>query len=182
MILTHRNRWHSGTKTIFARSHVCARTCRRSSPILIVYRRRSAPGWLGNDNQKPSPLRSRMVAFERGTHDQQAEAIGRTQSPISIARSLRTVSLSCSSIYTPCAVGARARHSICTFGESNESSHTFNKKRTFRRRFADLLAADGRVEPSATTKPPTFDGRRTFECAFSNTLWGVLSNRVGGPT
>jgi hypothetical protein len=78
--------------------------------------------------------------------------------------------------------GARARHSTRTPGESNGSSVTLDKKSTSRRGLADLLTADGRVKPSATTKPPTFDGRSTLGCAFSKALTGVHSNRVGGST
>lgn len=182
MILTHLDVQQAGTNSIFARSQACARTCRRSSPILIVYWQRSAPGWLGNGKQKPFPLRIRTAASEHGSYDQQAEAVTRSPNPISVAGSRLTTSLICSSMQTISEVYARARHSTCTLGKSGESSHTVDKKCTSRRRFADLLTAYGRVERSATTKSPTFDGRPTFGCAFSNALTGVLTNRVGGPT
>ena len=182
MILTHLNLQHSATKAMCARSYVCARNCRRSSPIHFVYWRRSQRGWLGNGNQKPSALRSRTATSDRGSYDQQAEAVTLSPNPISTARSLRTSSSSYPSMQTSSAVDARARHSICTLGESNENSHTLDRKCTSRRRLAGVHATDGRVEPSATTKAPTFDGRRTFGCAVSNVLTGVLSNRVGGLT
>ena len=182
MILTHLNLQRAGREATFVCPLARAQTSRHSSLIPIACCQRSAPVWLGNRNQKSSPQRFRAAASERGTHDQQAEAVGRTRSPISIARSLRAMSLSCSLMQTSSAMGVRAQHSMCKLGESNESLHTLNKKSTSPRKFADLLTADGRVEPSATTKPPTFDGRRTFGCAFNNALKGVLSNRVGGPT
>ena len=182
MVLTHLNGHQAGTNAVLAPSQARARTCRRSSPIPIAYWQRSAPGWLGNGNQKPSPLPSRTADCERGTHDQQAEAIERTRSPTGIARSLRTISSSCSSMQTASALGARARQSICTLGQSNESSHTLNQTRTPRLRFGDLVTADGRLEFFATTKPPTFDGLWRFTHALSNALAGVLSNRLGGPT
>jgi hypothetical protein len=182
MILTRLNVQQAGTNAIFARSQACARTFRRSSPISIVYWQRSAPGWPGSGNQKPFPLRPRTAARERGTHDEHAEAIGRPRSPISIARSLRTTPSSCSAMRTASAMGARLHRSIRAPGESNENARTLTRKCRSRRRFADLLTPYGRVERSATTKPPTFDGRPTVGRAFSNALTRVLSNRVGGPT
>jgi hypothetical protein len=181
MIRTHLNLRHSGRKAIFARSHACARTCRCSSLIAVVCRERSALGGHGVGNQKASSARFCAAASERGIHDQPAEAIGPGRSPIGTTRSLR-MSSSCSSVQTSSAVGASARRSTCTIGESNGNSHTLDKKCTSCRGFADLLTADGRVERSATTKPPTVDGWRTFGCALCNALAGVLSNRVGGPT
>jgi hypothetical protein len=181
MILAHLNVQHSGTTAISARSHACSRTCRRSSLTAVACRERSAPGGDGVGNQEPSSPRFCAAASERGIHDQSAEPIGRSRSPIGIARSLRTMSSSCS-MQTSSAVGARARHSKCTLGESNESSHRLNKKCASRRRFADLLTADGRVEPSTTTKPPTLDGLCTFAQALNNALTGALSNRLGSLT
>jgi hypothetical protein len=182
MIRTHLNLRHSGRNAIFTRSHACARTCRRSSLILIVHWRRSAPDWLGNGNQKPSPLRFPTAACERRRCDQRAESVIRSRSPISIARQIRTVSLSCSSTPTAFAVGARLHRSMCVSSESNESSRTLDRKCTSRDRFADVHATDRRVEPSATIKPPTFDGLCTFARALNNALTRVLSKRVGGPT
>jgi hypothetical protein len=182
MIRTHLNLRNPGRKAIFARSRASTRTCRRLPPFAITCWRRSAPGWLGIGNQKSSVVRSRAPAFECGTQDEHAEAIGPTRSPISIARSLRTSSLSSSSMRTSSAGGAHVRHPLCTLGEANESSHALNKNRTSRRRFADLLTADGRVHSFATTKPATFGGRPIFGCAFSNALTGVLPNQVGAPT
>jgi len=182
MILTRLNLPHADRNAIFARPLVCARTSRRSFVIRIARWQRSAPGWLGKGNQKPSPLRSRTAASDHGSYDQQAEAVIRSPNPISITRSLPTTSLSCSSMRTASAVGARLHRSTCAPGESNESTRTLNRKCRSRRTFADLHTTDGRVDPFATTKPPIFDGRRTFGCAFSNTLTGRPSNRVGGLT
>ena len=182
MILTHLNVQHSGTKAIFARTHTCARTCRHSSSILIVYWQLSAPGWLGNGNQKPSPLRIRTTASDHGSYDQQAEAATPSQNLISIARSRLTTSLSCSSMRTASAVGARLHRSICAPRESNQSTRMLNRKCTSRCRFADVHTTDGRVEASATFIPSTFDSLCSVTRALSNALTGVLSNRVGGPT
>ena len=182
MILTRLSLPHADRNAVFARPLAYARTCRRSFLIPIACCQRSAPAWLGNGNQKQSPLRFLAAACERRRCDQQAEAVIRSRSPISIARPIRTVSSSCSSTPTAFAVGARLHRSICVSGESNESSRTLDRKCTSRDRFADVHATDRRVEPSATIKRPTFDGLYTFARTLNNPLTGVLSKRVGGPT